>query len=290
MPTYRPNNGRHENGQNYLVNDATIRKVVGLVHRDDGDDRVDRDDRGDTVEIGPGHGALTFPLQDRVLRGGGGGSLTVVEIDPDNVRWLEQRLDPAVHIVEQDFLEFLLPDSPYRIVGNLPFHLTTAMLRRVLHAPGWTDAVVITQWEVARRRAGVGGATMMTAQWWPWITFDLHGRVPAGHFRPRPTVDGGVLVMSRRREPLLDVRDRARYHAFVHGVFTGKGHGIRQILVHASRRRGPGGIRGRGVRDVQDALREAGVPDAALPKELDATQWVSLFTTLCGRGPRMRID
>lgn len=194
IPTYRPNrqNGRHDNGQNNLLNTGTVERLLACVP----------DDHSPVVEIGPGQGALTFPLQDRLLPEGR--SLTTVEIDPETVQWLEKRLDPSVRLFEQDFLEHKLPEKPHVVVGNLPFHLTTAMLRHILHSPGWTHAVLLVQWEVARRRAGVGGATMMTAQWWPWIQFDLHGRVPASHFAPRPTVDGGVLSMQRRESPLLD--------------------------------------------------------------------------------------
>lgn len=263
MPTYRPNrhNGRHENGQNYLVNTRTIERLLACVP----------DGRSPVVEIGPGRGALTFPLQDRLLSEGR--SLTTVEIDPATVQWLEQRLDPSVRIFEQDFLEHRLPAEPHVLVGNLPFHLTTAMLRHILHSPHWTRAVLLVQWEVARRRAGVGSATMMTAQWWPWVQFDLHGRVPASHFRPRPSVDGGLLEMRRRETPLLDWSERRRYASFVHAVFTGKGRGIGEILRRLCR----GGGR---YRDVDGAMREVGVPAGALPKDLSAAQWVTLFQRL----------
>lgn len=195
MPTYRPNrqNGRHENGQNYLVNTGTVERLLACVP----------DDHSTVVEIGPGQGALTFPLQDRLLPEGR--SLTTVEIDPEKVQWLEKRLDPSVRLFEQDFLEHKLPEKPHVVVGNLPFHLTTAMLRHILHSPGWAHAVLLVQWEVARRRAGVGGATMMTAQWWPWIQFDLHRRVPASHFAPRPTVDVGTPPSSMQSSRAKDV-------------------------------------------------------------------------------------
>ena len=105
------------------------------------------------------------------------------------------------------------------------------MLRRILHGPGWTDAVLLVQWEVARRRAAVGGATMMTAQWWPWFEFGLG---PKGFRRRRsgrePSVDGGLMTIGRRADPLVDAADRRRYQAMVHQVFTGRGRGIAQIL------------------------------------------------------------
>ncbi len=64
-------------------------------------------------------------------------------------------------VVHGDALRTRL-DRPV-VVGNLPFHLTTPILRRLLAAGGWTEAVLLTQWEVARKRAGVGGRTMLTA-------------------------------------------------------------------------------------------------------------------------------
>lgn len=152
------------------------------------------------------------------------------------------------------------------IVGNLPFHLTTAMLRRILHAPGWTDAVLLVQWEVARRRAAVGGATMMTAQWWPWFEFALVRRVSAASFRPRPSVDAGLMTVRRRAHPLVDASDRRRYQAMVHHVFTGRGHGLAEML-----------DRQMSGRRARQWLRDNGIRASALPRDLDATQWADLF-------------
>ncbi|OXM46265.1 23S ribosomal RNA methyltransferase Erm [Amycolatopsis alba] len=205
MRTHRP--GRHELGQNFLIDRNTIETVVGLAAAT----------AGPIIEFGTGDGALTLPLERL------GRPLTGVEIDARRAARLAARVRPSTEIVTADFLRFTLPETPYVVVGNLPFHLTTATLRHLLAAPGWTDAVLLVQWEVARRRAGVGGATMMTAQWWPWFDFRLAGRVPAAAFRPRPGVDGGLLAMARRERPLVDGADRARYQDFVRRVFTGRG-------------------------------------------------------------------
>ncbi len=140
------------------------------------------------------------------------------------------RTTPCTRVVPADFLKYPLPRAPHVIVGNLPFHLTTATLRRILHGPGWTDAVLLVQSEVARRRAAVGGATMMTAQCWPWFEFGLVRRVSASSFRPQPSVDRGLMTISRRADPLVDAVDRFRYQAMVRQVFTGRGHGIAHIL------------------------------------------------------------
>ncbi|WP_181775165.1 23S ribosomal RNA methyltransferase Erm [Amycolatopsis pittospori] len=256
MRTQRP--GRHELGQNFLIDRKTIATVVGLV----------ADTTGPVVEIGAGDGALTLPLHRLGRR------LTAIELDDRRAARLAGRVPAPTEIVTADFLRFSLPTTPHVLVGNLPFHLTTAMLRHVLHAPGWTEAVLLVQWEVARRRAGVGGATMMTAQWWPWFEFRLVARVPATAFRPMPGVDGGVLTMTRRTRPLVGHADRERYQAFVRRAFTGRGRGIDEILAAS--------------RETRRWLREEGVPPTALPKSLTAPQWAEVFRLQRGSPVRAR--
>ena len=216
MPTYQ--HGRHEHGQNFLTDPRTIRRIIDLV----------RDTDGPILEIGPGEGALTRPLLrlDRPVH--------AVEIDPRLARQLARELRGRATITRGDFLTHPIPDRPVVLVGNLPFHQTTAMLRRILHAPGWTDAVLLVQWEVARRRAGIGGASMMTAQWAPWFDFAVHGRVPGRAFTPAPGVDGGLLTIRRRPAPLVPERERRRFQALVHRVYTGPGRGLGQILARTT--------------------------------------------------------
>jgi 23S rRNA (adenine-N6)-dimethyltransferase len=243
-----PHDGRHENGQNFLVDPAVIDALVELVAATS----------GPIIEIGPGDGALTRRLR-RLRR-----PLTAIEIDAR----LARRAIPGVTIVHADFLRYRLPSTPHALVGNLPFHQTTAMLRHMLHSGGWTSAVVVVQWEVARRRAAVGGASMMTAQWWPWFDFELARRVPSTAFRPRPSVDGGLLTMRRRECPLVDAAARRAYQGFVHAVFTGRGRGLRDILVRARPHASASAITSWLRREHAGAL---------LPRDLTARQWVSLF-------------
>ncbi|WP_030560702.1 23S ribosomal RNA methyltransferase Erm, partial [Streptomyces aureocirculatus] len=254
--------GRHEFGQNFLTDDAVINTFVDLVSRT----------HGPIVEIGTGDGALTLPLQRLGRR------LTGIEIDSRRAERLRRRVGPSTTIVTADFLRHRLSAGPHVLVGNLPFHETTPMLRRILRSPGWTDAVLLVQWEVARRRAGVGGATLMTAQWWPWYEFGLSGRVPAAAFRPRPNVDGGLMTITRRERPLVAGARQQEYQDFVQRVFTGRGRGLPQILTAAApdlpRRR------------VQEWVRWGG-GSARLPKDLDARDWAELFGMRVAGGRRV---
>lgn len=246
--------GRHELGQNFLAHPPTARSIADLVAAT----------RGPILEIGPGDGALTAHL----LRLGR--PVTAVEIDEHRVRRLRERFAGAPLAVHHgDALRARL-DAPV-LVGNIPFHLTTPLLRRILTSGQWRHAVLLTQWEVARKRAGVGGATMLTAQAAPWFTFALHGRVPRGRFRPVPSVDGGILGIARRPDPLLPRREQHGYERFVRAAFTAPGRGLDRIVAHAA---------GRPLADARGALGRAGVGSRALPRDLAAEDWAVLWQAL----------
>ncbi|KXK61164.1 mycinamicin-resistance protein MyrB [Micromonospora rosaria] len=249
MP-YHEHVGRHEFGQNFLVDRSVIADLTDLVARTE----------GPIVEIGAGDGALTLPLSRQ------GRDVTAVEIDPKRAKRLSRQTPENVTVVCADILRFRFPRHPHVVVGNIPFHVTTSIIRTLLAADHWHAAVLLVQWEVARRRAGVGGATLLTASWWPWYDFELHSRVPARAFRPVPSVDGGLFTIARRGTPL--VTDRKGYQDFVRTVFTGRGHGLAEIIQRSGRISRP---------DLQDWMRANRVGPNLLPKDLDAHEWASLW-------------
>jgi 23S rRNA (adenine-N6)-dimethyltransferase len=253
---HRP--GPHELGQNLLTDPGVARDVADLVAG-----------RGlPIVEWAAGTGALTRRLARL------GPPVEAVEIDPAALARLRRTVGPHVAITEGDILRHAPPSGAYDLVSNIPFHLTTPVLRRLLGLPDWQRAVLITQWEVARKRAAVGGTTLLTAEWWPWYTFRLARRVPADAFVPRPSVDAGILVVERRGRPL--VRDRAGYQSWVRSAFTGPGAGIVAILARTGLPRAA----------VVGWARAEGIPPTALPRDLTAHHWSSAYALRAGSGRR----
>lgn len=244
--------GRHELGQNFLNHRPTIARIVRLVAAT----------HGPILELGAGDGALTRELAKL------GRTVTAIELDPRRVERLRRSL-PGVRVVHADMLRH--PIGLGVVVGNIPFHLTTPTLRRLLDARRWDAAVLMTQWEVARKRAGVGGGTMMTAQAAPWFTFSLEGRVPASCFTPMPSVDGGLLRIERRAESLVPMAQRRAYESFVRAVFTGSGSSLTRILQKATRA---------STARVARGLAAAEVPRGVLPRELRPEQWAALWSGL----------
>jgi 23S rRNA (adenine-N6)-dimethyltransferase len=135
----RTHSGRHELGQNFLTDRPTVEHIVALAGRT----------HGPIIEWGTGDGALTIPLArlGRPIEG--------IELDPRRAARLQRRVGPHVCISEGDILRHA-PPAGCTIVSNVPFHVTTPVLRHLLAATSWHDAILITQWEVARKRAGVG--------------------------------------------------------------------------------------------------------------------------------------
>ncbi|AOS61688.1 23S ribosomal RNA methyltransferase Erm [Actinoalloteichus hymeniacidonis] len=243
--------GRHELGQNHLVDKRVPTRIAELLREET---------PGPILEYGAGDGALTSALLTT------GRDLTAIEIDPRRVRDLRRRFGSRAEVVHADLLTYRPATVGHHIVSNVPFHLTTPLLRKLLDADDWSSAILLLQWEVARKRAGVGGATMLTALWWPWYEFHLAGRVAATAFRPVPAVDGGVLIMRRRAAPLVAVAERAAYQRLVRSVFTGRGTGLRGILTRLAP-----------PPSINRWLRAEGLTGGELPRRLTAEHWVSLY-------------
>ena len=242
--------GPHELGQNWLV-DRRFPAEMAEVLRHAPPYPV--------LELGAGNGAITSALVAAGFR------VTALEIDPECAARLRRVFAGQAAIVEADMLRFEFGVQPHHVVANVPFSVTTPLLRRLVGQQHWDTALLVLQWEVARKRAAIGGATMFTASWWPWYEFSLCGRVPAAAFAPRPSVDGGILLLRRRKAPLVRASERRSYQDLVRLAFTGSGRGLPGIL--------HGCVPGRAVRDWMAA--EA-ISQRALPRDVTARQWASL--------------
>ncbi|MBI2829500.1 MAG: ribosomal RNA small subunit methyltransferase A [Acidobacteria bacterium] len=189
------------------------------------------------LEIGPGRGALTRELAPRVAR------IVAVEIDRDLARTLPAQVPANVRVVTDDFLDVdldeLLRDEPrpLRVVGNLPYNISSPILFRLLHAADhgrrFRDATLMLQKEVADRlvaSAGTAGYGALAIQ--VGLLADVHRllTLPPGAFRPSPNVTSAVIRL-RFRAPAADVGDQAVFERVVRGVFRQR----RKTLLNAFR-------------------------------------------------------
>jgi 23S rRNA (adenine-N6)-dimethyltransferase len=165
------------------------------------------------VEIGAGLGTITAALAERDVR------VVALELDPTWAAELRKKFGktPDVRILARDFFQFNLPTEPFRFTGSLPFGRTTDILRRLLDDPNVAleRADVIVQWEVAKKRAAIPPATLLSSAWAPWWEIDLKQRISARQFRPVPRTDAGILSIAKREPPLLPPAMANAYAQFV---------------------------------------------------------------------------
>lgn len=218
------------------------------------------------VEIGAGTGRLTEVLAVHADR------VTAIELDPGFADRLRRVFadNPLVEIVEADALLAGLPATPHRVVGNVPFGITTPILRRLLDDPAspLQAADLIVQFEAARKRAQVWPSTALSVGWLPWWEFTLVRRISRVAFEPAPVVDAGLLSVRRRPRALLASGDRAPYVAMVALAF----------------RRGSWPVR-RSLRDQLPPMswkrlaRDRGLPLDTPANELNVFDWIAVFRT-----------
>ncbi|MFA5683053.1 MAG: 16S rRNA (adenine(1518)-N(6)/adenine(1519)-N(6))-dimethyltransferase RsmA [Lysobacteraceae bacterium] len=184
------------------------------------------------VEIGPGAGALTFPLLQRH------GELTAIEFDRDLIAPLTEAAarHGALHIIHADALSVdftaLAAGTPLRVVGNLPYNISSPILFHLLdHADAIADMHFMLQKEVVDRMAAAPGSkvygrlsVMLQAACEVQALFD----VPPAAFRPPPKVDSAVVRLRPRGDP--GIADAVLFAGLVKQAFSQRRKTLRNTL------------------------------------------------------------
>jgi 16S rRNA (adenine1518-N6/adenine1519-N6)-dimethyltransferase len=172
------------------------------------------------LEIGPGAGALTFPLAERCRE------IVAVDLDETLVARIRDRA-PNVRVIHGDALDVdlasLVP-ARSRLVGNLPYAISSPLLRRFLDLRAHVrDMHVMLQAEVADRIAAPPGSKdygILSVLYALWVDTDIPLRFPPGAFDPPPKVDSAILRGAFRAAPRADVADLGRFERFVQKAFA----------------------------------------------------------------------
>lgn len=212
-------------GQHFLHDPSVLERIVAALAPGP-EDAV--------LEIGPGRGALT----ERVLRSSCR-SLDAIEIDRDLAATLRERFaaEPRFTLHEADALAFdftalASERARLRVVGNLPYNISTPLLFHLLeHAPAIIDLHVMLQREVvARMAAGPGDAAYgrLSVMLYPWVTVEALFDVGPGAFQPPPRVWSALARLTMRPRPLFPIHPR--YAALVAAAFAHRRKTLRNAL------------------------------------------------------------
>lgn len=179
-------------GQNFLIDQGIIRDIVRAIHPRNSDH---------LVEIGPGKGAITEQLAAQCDH------LSVIELDRDLVPWLKVKFEkhPGFQLFQADALAFdfaqlITDDTPLRIVGNLPYNISTPLIFHLLSYAGKVqDMHFMLQKEVVKRMAALPGESAygrlgIMVQY--FCDVEALFEVPPTSFDPAPKVDSAIVRLT----------------------------------------------------------------------------------------------
>lgn len=247
-------------GQNFLVEPAGLMKVI---------DAAELSGSEEVLEIGAGLGSLTYLLAQTCAR------VTTVEIDRHMLEPLAEALKPFtnVQIVPGDILELdpatLVSQENYVVVANIPYYITSAIIRHLLEANLKPSRIILTiQQEVAQRIvARDGKMSLLSLSVFVFGEPEIVSTIPAGSFFPAPDVDSAVLRIRLHPEPLIRSSQLDLFFKLAHAGFGQKRKTLRNSL--------SAGL-SLPANEVEARLLEADIEPSRRAETLSMAEWARL--------------
>ena len=189
-----PHKPRKRFGQNFLVDQQIINQIVSTISPKKNDH---------IIEIGPGKGALTFPLIDYLE------NIHVIEIDRDLIALLQKKNNIKITIHESDALVFNFDQfqQKVRIVGNLPYNISSPLLFHLLnYRDNIIDMTFMLQKEVVDRIVAPPGSKVygrISVIMQTFFDTELMFVVPKESFDPQPKIESAILYLKTKSKPLV---------------------------------------------------------------------------------------
>jgi len=258
-------------GQHFLIDEAVLEHILSAAELSPGDI---------VVEVGSGLGILTEGLAKRGVK------VIAVELDSKLVALLKKRLAafPDVKIIQADILKVTpqrllqnnLPASElvrgYKVIANLPYYITSPVLRHFLEAqPRPSEMVVMVQKEVGEAIAATPGKmSLLSVKTQFYSQPAIISYVPAASFYPPPKVDSVILRMDVYSRPTIEVSDVAGFFDMVMHGFSAPRKQLRNSLAHSL---------GMPPSQVASLLEKAGIEAKRRAETLSLEEWRKLWET-----------
>jgi 16S rRNA (adenine1518-N6/adenine1519-N6)-dimethyltransferase len=258
-------------GQNFLVNPAALESVV---------EAAALTPENTVLEIGAGLGSLTRLLAERARR------VIAVELDGQFIPILREVLAqfPNVQIVQGDILALnladllrsedritngALPPTPYRVVANIPYYISSAIIRRLLESYTLPECVILTvQREVGERIcARPGEMSLLALSVQVYGTPQVVAHIPAGAFYPPPKVDSAVVRIDLSPTPAIPPALLPIFFRLAKAGFSQKRKTLRNAI--------SGGM-GWSTADTDTLLQSVGIDSRRRAETLSLEEWLQL--------------
>ena len=254
-------------GQNFLIDSIYLLRIVEI---------AEVSEKDTVLEIGAGLGALTRPLAISA------NSVVAVELDSSLIAPLSEVLEPYsnVRIVQGNILEMdpgkLIDEKDYLVVANIPYYITSAVIRHLLGARVKPKRIVLTvQREVAERICVAPGDMSLLA-----LSVQIFGEpniamhIPGGAFYPAPEVDSAVVKIRLYPKPVIPVPHLEQFFLMIKAGFSQKRKTLRNSL-SAGLHETPTAM--------EDLLKSAGIDSHRRAQTLSLAEWRHLVEVYASR-------
>ncbi len=268
----RPTRGM---GQNFLIDPQVLQTIVSTAELSATDQ---------VIEVGPGLGVLTWELLQQTRQ------VLAVELDKRLVARLREEFTdaPQLQVIQGNILKLppaeilqqagFSTESPYQVVANLPYAITSPVLRHFLeatHKPGLL--VILIQWEVARRiTAAPGNLSVLAHSVQIYAQPEIIARVPASSFFPQPAVDSAILRLRVYPTPAVTVDSVDALFRVIKAGFLQPRKKLSNAL--------PGGLAAIGQRIPRETaiavLKAAGVAPERRAETVTLDEWSRVYSAL----------
>jgi len=214
------------------------------------------------IEIGTGKGHLTRQLAKRCAL------VKTYEIDPKLCATIREKrsLPENARLYEGDFLRAPLPKGIYKVFANLPFCITTAVVKRLAFANNPPQAAwLVMEKGAALRFAGVPRENRASLALKPFFSVRVVCRIPREEFHPMPGVECALLELVKKQTPDIPLCHRCGFEAFVEQA---QARGVGSLLT---------------PRQVSAALKEAGLGPLPPSGNMLYVQWLCLYRCRCSQ-------
>lgn len=244
-------------GQHFLTDESVLQAIL---------DVADIQPTDQIVEIGPGIGILTKELLTRAA------SVTAIELDARLIPLLKEYVQdslptphsPQLHIINSNALSVPFPDKSYKIVANIPYHITSPLLRHAFlegtRSP--TSLTLLIQREVAEKICDEHDRSLLTIIVGLFGTPRIVTIVPPNAFLPPPKVDSAVLHIDCFAEPKASGEILDKVFVLTKHAFSQKRKMLRNTLSDL-----PGG---------EEAMKKVGIDKTRRPQTLSVDEWIAL--------------